>query len=148
MAATFGPGPNVANIIWHGGTEYGSHILSGRTKYGSYNWSRIKCGCRNRSTGQFLGRTVCAMTGYCRGLRTTTNSYSMLYCTNSLDEEITRMTATISFHIYKSNSCTKKERAILRHSELLNDAFRKTHPWLAQKVVSRSAHVTDMLLAK
>ena len=60
-----------ADIIWHGGTEYGSHILSGRTKYGSYNWSRIKCGCCNRSTGQFLGRTVCAMTGY---LRTTTNT--------------------------------------------------------------------------
>ena len=27
MDAIFGPG---ADIIWHGGTEYGSHILSGR----------------------------------------------------------------------------------------------------------------------
>ena len=29
MDATFGPR---ADIIWHGGTEYGSHTLSGRTK--------------------------------------------------------------------------------------------------------------------
>ena len=37
---------------------------------------------------------------------------------------------------------------ILRYSELLNGVFCKTHPWLAQNVVSRSAHVAEMLLAK
>ena len=42
LDATFGPR---ADIIWHGGTEYGSHILSGRTKYG----------CHNLSAGQFFG---------------------------------------------------------------------------------------------
>ena len=86
VAATFGPGPNIAailgptrqnldatsgpraDIIWHGGTEYGSHILSGRTKYGSHIWSRTKFGCHNRSTGQFQfsGRTFCAVTGFNR----------------------------------------------------------------------------------
>ena len=60
MDATFGPR---ADIIWHGGTEYGSHILSGRTKYGSQIWSRTKFGCHNRSAGQFSGRTFCAVTG-------------------------------------------------------------------------------------
>ena len=49
MAAIFGSG---ADIIWHGGTEYCSHIMSGRTKYGCHNWS----------AGQFLGRTFCAVT--------------------------------------------------------------------------------------
>ena len=81
IAAKFGPGPNMAaifgptgqnmdatfgpraDIIWHGRTEYGSHILSGRTKYGSHIWSRTKFGCHNRSAGQFLGRTFCAVTG-------------------------------------------------------------------------------------
>ena len=80
VAATFGPGTNIAaiygptgqnmdatfgpraGIIWHGGTEYGSHILSGRTKYGSQIWSRTKFGCHNRSAGQFSGRTFCAVT--------------------------------------------------------------------------------------
>ena len=81
IAAKFGPGPNMAaifgptgqnmdatfgpraDIIWHGRTEYGSHILSGRTKYGSHIWSRTKFGSHNRSAGQFLGRTFCAVTG-------------------------------------------------------------------------------------
>ena len=80
IAAKFGPGPNMAaifgptgqnmdatfgpraDIIWHGRTEYGSHILSGRTKYGSHIWSRTKFGSHNRSAGQFLGRTFCAVT--------------------------------------------------------------------------------------
>ena len=80
VAATFGSGPNIAaifvlytgqnmdatfgprkDIIWHGGTEYGSHILSGRTKYGSHIWSRTKFGCHNRSAGQFISRTFCAV---------------------------------------------------------------------------------------
>ena len=60
MAAIFGPG---ADIIWHGGTEYGSHIMSSRTKYGCHIWSRTKCGCHNWSAGQFLSRTFCAVTG-------------------------------------------------------------------------------------
>ena len=69
VAATFCPGPNIAaifsptgqnmdatfgpraDIIWHGGAEYGSHI-----------WSRTKFDCHNRSAGQFLGRTFCAVT--------------------------------------------------------------------------------------
>ena len=34
MDAIFGPR---ADIIWHGKTEYGSHILSGRTKYTQRN---------------------------------------------------------------------------------------------------------------
>ena len=81
IAAKFGPGPNMAaifgptgqnmdatfgpraDIIWHGRTEYGSHILSGRTKYGSHIWSRTKFGSHHRSAGQFLGRTFCAVTG-------------------------------------------------------------------------------------
>ena len=71
IAAIFGPtGQNLdatfgsrADIIWHGGTEYGSHILSGRTKYGSHIWSRTKFGCHNRSAGHFSGRTFCAVTG-------------------------------------------------------------------------------------
>ena len=58
MDATFGPR---ADIIWHVGTEYGSHILSGRTKYGSHIWSQTKFGCHNRSAGQFLGKTFCAV---------------------------------------------------------------------------------------
>ena len=84
VATTFGPGPNIAaifgptrqnldatfgpraDIIWHGGTEYGSHILSGRTKYGSHIWSRTKFGCHDRSAGQYLGRTFCAVTGFVR----------------------------------------------------------------------------------
>ena len=57
VAATFGPGPSgptgqnmdaifgpQADIMWHDGTEYGSHIL---TKYGSHIWSRTKFGCHN-----------------------------------------------------------------------------------------------------
>ena len=60
MEAIFGPR---ADIIWHGGTKYGSHILSGRTKYGSHIWFRTKFGCHNRSVGQFLGRAFCAVTG-------------------------------------------------------------------------------------
>ena len=50
MDATFGPR---VDIIWHGGTENGSHILSSRTKYGSHIWSRTKFDCHNRSAGQF-----------------------------------------------------------------------------------------------
>ena len=50
--------------------------------------------------------------------------------------------------MYEPNSCTLAEydggleKANLRDSELLseaNDAFCKTHPWLAQKAVTRSA---------
>ena len=52
-----------------------------------------------------------------------------LYAANSLLDEIkiTRVTATISFHIYKPNSLTLVEynggleSAILRYSKLLND---------------------------
>ena len=49
------------------------------------------------------------------------------------------------------------EKAILSNRTLLdeyNDAFCKTHPWLAQKVTTRSAHAAvskvraDALLAK
>ena len=58
------------------------------------------------------------------------------------------MTATISFSlIIQLNGGL--ENAILRNSELLsavNDAFCKTHPLLAPKVVTRSAHAAVRLV--
>ena len=63
------------------------------------------------------------------------------------------MTATISFHIYKPNSRTLAEyngglERVLRYSKLLNDAFRKTHPWLAQRLLLDEPMLADPLLAK
>ena len=54
-----------------------------------------------------------------------------------------------SYSLYEPNQTILREyksgleKAILRNSTLLdefNDAFCKTHPWLAQKVCTRSAH--------
>ena len=66
------------------------------------------------------------------------------------------LTAAIYFNVYHCNYSLYEpnhtvlreykgglEKAILRNSILFdesNDAFCKTHPWLAQKVCTRSAH--------
>ena len=84
MAVIFGPG---ADIIWHGGTEYGSHIMSGRTKYGCRIRSRTICGCHNWSAGHFLG--ICAVTGTAlvgRNPTSTATSTCILLLNNMLDQ--------------------------------------------------------------
>ena len=62
-------------------------------------------------------------------------------------------TATISFCHIATPCMTKShalmeyngglEKAILRDSELLSEVFCKSHPLLAQKVVTRSAHCSS-----